>query len=571
MVKRRRLRYNNQAAQRHFLTVESQRGDISPRPDGRCAGHFGQSRRPRSSEMNIASLFVRASRGHAERPAVALGPDVLLSYGELMQRAAIMAKRLRQAFGLVPGDRVAMVMKNVPEYVELLLAGWHAGLTMLPINAKLHPREFEYILGHSGAKVCFATPDLIDAVSPLEQSVATLERIVEVGSADYRRLLRGDPVPMTEVAPDAIAWLFYTSGTTGRPKGAMLSHRNLLAMTLSYFADVDRIGPDDAILHAAPMSHGSGLYILPHAAQGACQIVPASGGFDEAEIFDLFGAPGSGITMFAAPTMVRRLAEHPLAGRGDHPGLKTIVYGGGPMYLADLERAHRVFGHRLAQIYGQGESPMCITALDKRAHADVAQPRYRERLASVGRAQLVVEVRVTDASDRALPPGEPGEVLVRGQSVMQGYWRDAEATANALRGGWLHTGDLGVLEQDGFLTLRDRSKDVIISGGSNIYPREVEEVLLQHPAVVEVAVVGRPDPEWGETVVAFVVPAEGERVTAGDLDAQCLAHIARFKRPKDYRFVDALPKNNYGKVLKTELRARLQAPATEAAAGQARP
>ena len=218
-------------------------------------------------------------------------------------------------------------------------------------------------------------------------------------------------------------------------------------MTLSYFADVDRIGPGDAILHAAPMSHGSGLYILPHAAQGACQIVPASGGFDEAEVFDLLGAPRRGITMFAAPTMVRRLAEHPLAGAGDHPGLKTIVYGGGPMYLADLERAHRVFGHRLAQIYGQGESPMCITALDKRAHADVAQPRYRERLASVGRAQLVVEVRVADAADRPLPPGEPGEVLVRGESVMQGYWRDAEATADTLRGGWLHTGDLGVLDR----------------------------------------------------------------------------------------------------------------------------
>jgi long-chain acyl-CoA synthetase len=508
--------------------------------------------------MNVANLFLRTGRAHAERPAVALGPDVLLSHGELLRRGAILAGRLGEVLGLRPGDRVALVMKNVPEYVELLLAGWYAGLTMVPINAKLHPREFEYILGHSGAKVCFATADLIDAVGPLEQSVDMLERVVEVGSADYRRLLQGDPVPITEVAPDDVAWLFYTSGTTGWPKGAMLSHRSLLAMALSYFADVDRIGPGDAILHGAPMSHGSGLYVLPHAAQGACQIVPASGGFDEAEIFDLLAAPRPGITMFAAPTMVRRLAEHPLAGGRGHPGLKTIVYGGGPMYLADLERAHRVFGYRLAQIYGQGESPMCITALDKRAHGDVAQPRYRERLASVGRAQLVVEVRVADAFDRPLPPSEPGEVLVRGDSVMQGYWRDAEATASTLRGGWLHTGDLGVLDQDGFLTLRDRSKDLIISGGTNIYPRELEEVLLQHPAIVEVAVVGRPDPEWGESVVAFIVQAEGQRVTAGDLDAHCLAQIARFKRPKDYRFVDALPKNNYGKVLKTELRARLQ-------------
>jgi len=510
--------------------------------------------------MNIASLFVRASRAHADLPAVALGTDVLLSYGGLVRRGAIIAAQLREASGLAPGDRVALVMKNVPEYVELLLAGWYAGLTMVPANAKLHPRELEYILGHSGARVAFVTRDLTDGVGPLEASIGTLERIVEVGGADYRRLLEGDPVPMAEMAADDVAWLFYTSGTTGQPKGAMLTHRNLLAMTLAYFADVDRIVPGDAIVHAAPLSHGSGCYVLPHAAQAACQVIPASGGFDPAEIFELLRSQ-RGVTMFAAPTMVKRLAEHPGAARSEHPGLKTIVYGGGPMYLADLDRAHAVFGHRLAQIYGQGESPMCITALGKRAHADAAHPRHRERLASAGTAQLGVEVMVADADDRPLPAGEIGEVLARGDSVMRGYWRDPEASAATLAGGWLHTGDVGSLDQDGFLTLRDRSKDLIISGGANIYPREVEEVLLRHPAVAEVSVIGRPDPAWGEAVVAFVVPAEGRPVAAGDLDAHCLAHIARFKRPKDYRLVDALPKNNYGKVLKTALRELLAAEA----------
>jgi long-chain acyl-CoA synthetase len=508
--------------------------------------------------MNLANLFVRAGRAHAELPAVALGADALLSYGQLAQRGAVLAGRLHDAFGLAPGDRVALVMKNVPEYVELLLAGWYAGLTMVPANAKLHPRELEYILDHSGARVCFATPGLSAAIAPLEHSVDGLERIVEVGSAEYRALLTGDPAPITKVAPDDVAWLFYTSGTTGQPKGAMLSHRNLLAMTLSYFADVDRIAPGDAVLHAAPMSHGSGLYILPHAAKAACQIIPATGGFDPAEIFELFRIY-RGVTLFAAPTMVKRLAEHPAAPRSDHPGLKTIVYGGGPMYLADLDSAHAVFGHRLAQIYGQGESPMCITALDKGAHADAGHPRHRARLASVGTAQLVVEVMVADRDDRPLPPGELGEVLARGDSVMRGYWRNAEATAATLRAGWLHTGDVGSLDEDGFLTLRDRSKDLIISGGSNIYPREVEEVLLRHPAVVEVSVVGRPDADWGETVVAFVVAAPGTACDAATLDAHCLDHIARFKRPKDYCFVDALPKNNYGKVLKTALRELLAA------------
>jgi long-chain acyl-CoA synthetase len=229
------------------------------------------------------------------------------------------------------------------------------------------------------------------------------------------------------------------------------------------------------------------------------------------------------------------------------------------MYLADLDRAHAVFGHRLAQIYGQGESPMCITALDKRAHADTAHPRHRERLASAGTAQLVVEVMVADEDDRSLPAGETGEVLARGDSVMRGYWRNAQATAATLRGGWLHTGDVGSIDADGFLTLRDRSKDLIISGGANVYPREVEEVLLRHPAVAEVSVVGKPDPKWGETVVAFVVAAPGAACAAADLDGHCLAQIARFKRPRDYRFVDALPKNNYGKVLKTALRDLLAA------------
>jgi long-chain acyl-CoA synthetase len=509
--------------------------------------------------MNIANLFVRASRRLADGPALALGQDVLLTHAALVRRAASVAGALLHRYRLAPGDRVALVMSNVPDYVELLLAGWHAGLTMVPANAKLHRRELAYILGHAGARVCFVTPDLAGTVGPLADELPSLERIVEVGSRDHLALHQGEPVELAEVSPDDVAWLFYTSGTTGRPKGAMLTHRNLLAMTLAYLADVDGIVPGDAILHAAPMSHGSGLYILPHAARAACQLLPRGGGFDPAEILALLQAPrgGGGITLFAAPTMVKRLAEHPDADRFEHPGLKTIVYGGGPMYLADLERAHTVFGQRLAQIYGQGESPMCITALDKAMHADTGHPRYRERLASVGSAQAVVEVVVADADDRPLPPGEIGEVLVRGDSVMRGYWRDPEATAATLRGGWLHTGDLGVLDTDGFLTLRDRSKDLIISGGSNIYPREVEEVLLQHPGVAEVAVVGRPDPQWGEAVVAFVVAAPGQRCDAELLDAHCLAGIARFKRPKDYRFVEALPKNHYGKVLKTELRASL--------------
>jgi long-chain acyl-CoA synthetase len=266
------------------------------------------------------------------------------------------------------------------------------------------------------------------------------------------------------------------------------------------------------------------------------------------------------MSFFAAPTMVKRLAGDPAMAAADLSHLKTIIYGGAPMYLADLEDALALFGPRLAQIYGQGETPMTITALSKADHADRDHPRWRDRMQTVGVARTDVEVRVVDDDDRELPPGEIGEVVVRGDVVMAGYWNQPDATSEALRSAWLHTGDVGSFDVDGYLTLRDRSKDLIISGGMNIYPREVEEALLHHAGVRSVAVVGRPDAEWGETVVAFVVPADDAAPPPADeLDRTCLDRIARFKRPRDYRFVDALPTNNYGKVVKRELHDRLRA------------
>jgi len=220
------------------------------------------------------------------------------------------------------------------------------------------------------------------------------------------------------------------------------------------------------------------------------------------------------------------------------------------MYVEDARKALERFGPRLAQIYGQGESPMTITVLTRQEIADREHPRWRERMASVGRPFRCIDVMVADGAGAPLPAGEAGEILCRGDTVMAGYWQNPEASAATLKGGFLHTGDVGAFDADGYLTLKDRSKDLIISGGSNIYPREVEEVLLKHGKVREVSVIGRPDREWGEAVVAYVV---GD-APAAELDALCLASIARFKRPKDYVFVEALPKNNYGKVLKTELR-----------------
>jgi long-chain acyl-CoA synthetase len=503
--------------------------------------------------MNLANLLARAGRVFPEAPALALGEHRVASYQALAGRCAALGAGLRERLSLQRGDRVALFMSNCPAYVELTWAAWWAGLALVPINAKLHPKEAEYILDHSGARACFVTAEYAEAIGAMCGRLPTLEWVIDVSTRDYGDLAVEALAPIADAAPDDLAWLFYTSGTTGRPKGVMLTHRNLLAMTLCYFADVDSIGQGDAIVHAAPMSHGSGLYGLPHVARAAAQVIPESGGFDPDEILALAEAwPGT--AMFAAPTMVKRLVDRARVARPALDGLKSVIYGGGPMYLADIRAALEVMGQRFVQIYGQGESPMTITALGRHHHADTAHPRHAARLASVGVAQSGVDVRVADPNDVPLPPGEPGEVLVRGDVVMRGYWNDPEATAAALRGGWLHTGDVGALDADGFLTLMDRSKDLIISGGSNIYPREVEEVLLRHPGVHEVSVVGRAHPEWGEEVVAFVVRRPGGAVTAAELDELCLASIARFKRPRTYRFLDALPKNNYGKVLKTELR-----------------
>jgi acyl-CoA synthetase (AMP-forming)/AMP-acid ligase II len=449
-------------------------------------------------------------------------------------------------------------MENCAEFLELIFACWTAGLCAVPVNARLHVREVEHIARDSSARLLVATPNLAHDLASLEQSVEGLSPIVSTASGEYAALLtEGAPGTPADTAPGDRAWLFYTSGTTGRPKGAVLSHRNLLFMSHCYYADIDMVDERDTNLHAGALSHGAGLYALPHLLRGGHQVVLPH--FEVDAIIDALQCHQQ-VSMFAAPTMLTRLVNSPALAAADLRNLRTIFYGGGPMYVADLERALQLFGPRLYQLYGQGESPMTITGLDKRLHADQTHPRWRERIGSCGVPRTGVLVNVVDDHDRELPSGEIGEVVTHSDCVMEGYWNNPAATAETLRGGWLRTGDLGSFDKEGFLTLRDRSKDMIISGGSNIYPREIEEVLLRHPDLAEVSVVGRPHSDWGEEVVAFVVPRPGIEIAPEMLDRLCLDHIARFKRPREYRFVDALPKNNYGKVLKTELRRVLSEP-----------
>jgi len=499
--------------------------------------------------MNISLTLQTMAKVHPDRPAISWEGG-RLGYGELETAVQRIAGALRRRHGLKPGERVALAMENAPELLPVLYGIWRAGLSAVPMNSKLHAREMAWILADSQAKLCIATPKLGDALSSPELS--GLPPVVVTGTADYAALVQGEPVLGEPGDPNAVAWLFYTSGTTGRPKGALLTHRNLLFACHCYYADIDSIGVEDTILHAAPLTHGSGLYGLAHIARGSHNVI-LGGSFDPESILAAL-ATYSNVSMFAAPTMVSRLVNHPATGAADMRGLKTVVYGGAPMYAADLKRALDLLGPRLYQLYGQGESPMTITGLDKAMHADRAHPRWEERLASTGIARTGVAVRVVGEDGVELPCGEVGEIVTRSDCVMQGYWNNPEATARALRDGWLWTGDVGAIDPEGFLVLKDRSKDMIISGGANIYPREIEEVLLTHPAVAEAAVVGRPHPDWGEEAIAFVVRRGEAEVSEADLDRLCLDNIARFKRPKSYRFVAALPKNNYGKVLKTELR-----------------
>ncbi len=507
--------------------------------------------------MNLADLLLRQALQHPDRAAIYNGTASHASYDQWATRSAALARRLIEA-GLLPGDRVLLFMRNHPRYLEVLFGAWWAGLSVVPVNAKLHTLEAQWIVENSGARWGFVTND----VAPT--ALLGLERQIDIESAEADALLAPladfSSQPLSERDHDSLAWLFYTSGTTGRPKGVMITQRNLMTMGLTYFVDVDSVSSDDAIVYGAPMSHGAGLYAIPHLMAGARHVVPASGGVDPAELFALGRAVGP-LSTFAAPTIVKRLVDYAeqagLTQQDAAASFKTIVYGGAPMYVADIARALRVMGPRFVQIYGQGETPMVATALSRQHLVDTQHPRHRERIASVGVAQTPVQLRVSDEHGVALPCGEVGEVLVKGDSVMAGYWNNPQATAAAIQDGWLFTGDVGSLDADGFLTLKDRSKDLIISGGSNIYPREVEEALLTAAGVIEVAVVGAPDAEWGEVVVAFVVVQEGADLGEQDLDRHCLQAIARFKRPKQYRFVSELPKNNYGKVLKTELRARL--------------
>jgi acyl-CoA synthetase (AMP-forming)/AMP-acid ligase II len=473
--------------------------------------------------VNVASLLTKAAREHPGSPAVACGQRVCV-YAELDVAASKFGSALL-ARGLEPGDRVGLCMTNRFEYPIAMLGALRAGLPIVPINAKLHPREVAWILENADVRAAVTDRD-VAAATPVQVSPGpSWEDFLAGGQAE---------LDDAEVEPDELAWLFYTSGTTGFPKGAMLSHRNLLAMTMSTLADVCDFRSDDVVLHPAPLSHGCGLYLLASIARGARNLLYGGGSFDAQAVLGVIARERVSVIAFMAPTQIVRLLG--VTERFDTSSLRRVIYGGGPIHVEDARTAMERLGPVLCQIYGQGEAPMTISALTPQQHAG-------ELLASAGTPRTNVDVRI-----------EHGEVLVRGDVVMTGYWRNPEATAAALSDGWLHTGDLGTMDAHGRLFLSARKSEMIVSGGTNIYPREVEEALRAHPDVLDACAFGIPDREWGESVIAAVVSTDGRALDSGQLIEFCQTSLASFKKPREVITVASLPRNAYGKLVRRELR-----------------
>jgi acyl-CoA synthetase (AMP-forming)/AMP-acid ligase II len=496
--------------------------------------------------MNLAALLHHSARCHPDRPAVTWRGRTI-DYRTFDAQVRALDGWLRSV-GCGPDTRVAVCMDNRPEVLVAMFAVFRCGATLVPCNSRLTADELRFLVEDAEARVVLTDPAHEPTVRTAAGSVT-----VCVAGVELDAVLAGPPIDAApaEVDPGSVAWLFYTSGTTGQPKGAMLSHAVLLFATVSWLADLTPLDEHDVTLHAAPLSHGAGFHALAVTARAAHHVITPEPSFDALGLLDLVRDHGVTNT-WLVPTQIVLLVD---AAPPDIelPTLQRVVYGGAPMTEAATRRALDRFGPIFVQLYGQGESPMTITVLRREDHL------RDDLLGTAGRARPGVELAIVDEADRPLGPDEVGEVVVRGPSVMSGYWRRPDATAETLRHGWLHTGDLGTLGADGVLRLLDRTKDMIISGGSNVYAVEVEAVLSAHPDVADVAVVGLPDDTWGELVVAVVVPREGATLDEGGLEAHCRSCLAGYKLPRRWVRAEALPRNAYGKVLKRELRTSLGA------------
>jgi len=512
--------------------------------------------------VNLGRLASDAASRLPDRPALIWGRR-RWTWRQLDERVNALVAALK-ARGLGKGDRLLVMAKNSNQLAESMLAAFKLGGVWVPCNVRLTPPEIAWLGQCSGARAMLVDEGFAQHLEHCREAVPSLERFVSIGEPTlagcegYEALVdegAGAPAWEEEVQRGDPCWFFFTSGTTGRPKAAVLTHDQMGFVVNNHLAD---LMPDthagQASLVVAPLSHGAGAHFLPQVARGVPSVLTASKSFDEAECWRLVEEYGVA-NMFTVPTILTRLCRHPSVDQHDHSSLKYVIYAGGPMYRADQKHCLEKLGKVIVQYYGLGEVTGNITVLPPDLHSldDAEMP-----VGSCGYPRTGMEIAIRDAEGRRLETGAQGEICVRGPAVFAGYHDNPEANAKSFRDGWFHTGDLGRLDAEGFLYITGRASDMYISGGSNVYPREAEELLLTHPAVAEVAVLGVPDARWGESGVAVVVLEPGAEADDAALLAFFEGKLAKYKRPQRVYFWEELPKSGYGKVPKHLILATLR-------------
>jgi acyl-CoA synthetase (AMP-forming)/AMP-acid ligase II len=478
------------------------------------------------------------------------------------RQACIEANRIANAFiasGLQPGDRIALLAKNCLEYPLLYLAASKAGVVPVPLNYRLAPPEWSYIVSDAGAKLVVAQGELARALDAVRSELKSVERFVALGAPlpagwesflEWSAAAHGTP-PAREIDLEADVYQMYTSGTTGRPKGAIITHRSLSANIAQLQPGFD-IGRGERYLIVAPLYHAAAsIAAFLSISNGATLYIHEE--FVPAEVVRALSEERIAHTTLVPAMIQACLVGVPGVAERRYESLRQIAYGASPISEETLRRAMQVFGCDFTQGYGMTETTAVLTLLGAVEHRRALLDRP-ELLLSCGRPILGTEIRIVDEQDRPLPPGAIGQIVARGPQLMRGYWNLHEATRETLAGGWMHTGDAGTLDAEGYVYIQDRVKDMIVSGGENVYPREVENALFEHPAVIDVAVIGIPDARWGEAVKAIVVLREGASASPAELIDYCRGKLAGYKLPRSIDFVASLPRNPTGKVLKTALR-----------------
>lgn len=506
--------------------------------------------------MNTANYFTRAGVLYGARPAL-VDEHGVVTHEEIAARVHRVANALA-ALGLRPGDRVAGILGNRREYIEVRYGALKGSFVYVRLNARSTPKQNAVLIADAGARALFVDAPLVPQLPVITARAAQLERIIVVGGGapgalEHDALVddASDAEPDVLAGGEALATINYTSGTTAEPKGGMLAHRAWYMRTRNFFSVLDPLSPDDVMLHVTPLSHASSIFLELYAIAGARQVLLRS---TETEAI-LDAIERYRVTrVFLVPTLIYRLVESPLVGRYDVRSLRAVHYGGSPISPVRLAEAMRQFGAIFEQFYGSVEALPPLAFFSRADHAAALAERGAAGLASAGRSHPHLDIRLVDEHGCQVKRGEVGEIVTRGDHTMLGYWKRPDATAAKVKQGWVYTGDVGRIGDDGRLYIVDRRNDVVISGGFNVYPSEVEAVLVRHPAVAEAAVVGLPDEQWGETVTAFVVLRSGAAAEAEEIRHWARTRLGAHQAPKAVHVVTALPKSAYGKILRRDLR-----------------